>query len=178
MKTSSVGFLCSVLCFPLPMCVHGLDVEREVLFGRLICFWSEPDHSMKWNLDVRKLFQRVIHKVRKDGPQHRLVTNYHNVSLPLQLHDDWLQPEHQVPIGLQKETELLLVCALLTAILASTHLSSLVAVVKLVVITRGKVEGVLFLKEGNERKKSVLASTATKNSYRNVKLILPLSPRM
>jgi hypothetical protein len=42
----------------------------------------------------------LLHKVRIDAPNNRLMAHNQNILAPLQLHDDRLQPDHHIPIAL------------------------------------------------------------------------------
>lgn len=52
---------------------------------------------------TRPLTSCLVKEVGQEAPHHSLVANDQHVLLPLQLHDDGLQPLHQVFIGLQRQ---------------------------------------------------------------------------
>lgn len=83
--------------------VHSLNVERKTLLGGLVSLWGELDDRVKWHLDVREVLERVIHVVGKDGAKHSLVSYNQDVSLPLQLHNNGLQSQQEITVGLQRE---------------------------------------------------------------------------
>lgn len=74
---------------------------------------------MKGDLQVGQLLVRLVQKVGQYGPQDGLVAHNEDVFLPLHLHDDWFQTQHQIRI----------------------RLSASISEMKLVLITEGKVFG-------------------------------------
>ncbi len=47
----------------------------------------------------------LVQEVGEEAAHDGLVADDHHVALSLQLHDNWLQPLHQILIGLQQEKE-------------------------------------------------------------------------
>ena len=64
---------------------------------------------------------RQVHKVRINAPQYSLMRNDDDILAPLQLHDDRLQADHDVPV----------------------RLPAAIPIVVLVLVARGKVLGIL-----------------------------------
>lgn len=100
----SVGIRNGLMVFcrtslPTP-CRHRWDICLEALLSRSICFGCELHQRVKRNFQPWRLIGAGIHEIGIDASDDGLMGDDDDVVASLQLHDDWLQSNDHVTIGL------------------------------------------------------------------------------
>ena len=77
----------------------GGDIRLEALFLSTVRSGREFDQRVQGNLHPGGLLLRDIHVVGVDAPQDRLMRDDDDVLAALQLHDDRLEADHDIPVA-------------------------------------------------------------------------------
>jgi hypothetical protein len=84
----------------LPPRAHRRNIGRKPLLLRPVRLWCQLHQRVQRHLHPRTLALVQVVKVGKDTPHDGLVRHNDHILAALQLHDDRLQPDHDVAVAL------------------------------------------------------------------------------
>lgn len=85
---------------PRPKGAHGGDIGLVALLVGAVGLGGQLDEGMQRHLHPGRALLGHVHEVSVDAAQHGLVGDDDDVLGPLELHDDGLEPDHEVAVRL------------------------------------------------------------------------------